>query len=149
MIHIESPPGTVPFIEVNLNMVRSMKVEGRDEVAKLCYDLGLHHRAQEELWVVTLGGDREIRAVVPVAKGGFHEVFVSIPAILSSVLLTGTDRFVAIHNHPSGNLEPTAIDKKLTTQLAVATRTLDMIMDDHLIVGPPNGWYSMRKAGYC
>jgi len=149
MIHIESPPGTVPFVEVNLNLVRSMRLEGRDEVAKLCYDLGLHHRAQEEVWVVTLDGDRNVRAVVPVAKGGFHEVFVSVPAVLSSVLLTGTDRFVLVHNHPSGNLTPTEVDKKLTKGLVAAVHMLDMIMDDHLIVGPPNGWYSMRKGGYC
>jgi len=117
-------------------------------VAKLVEDLGLSHAAQEEIWVVTLDGDRNIRAVVPVAKGGYHEVFASVPAILSAVLLTGTDRFVLVHNHPSGNLEPTEPDKRLTKGLVEAIHKLDMLFDDHLIVGP-TGWFSMRKAGYC
>lgn len=147
MITIESPPGTVPFIEVNLNTIRSMVVEDRAEVAKLCYDLGLHNRAQEEVWVVSIDGARNIRAVVPVAKGGYHEVYVSTPAILSAVLLTASDRFVLVHNHPSGDLIPTALDKSLTKDLQLACKQVDIMFDDHIIVGPPNGWRSLRADG--
>lgn len=149
MIHVESPPGTIPFIEINLNIIRSMQVEGRAELATLCHDLGLSTKTQEEAWVITLDGDRNIRAIVPVAKGGYHEVFLAVPAVLSAVLLTGTDRFVLAHNHPSGNLTPSEQDKKLSLDLKKASQVLDVMMDDHLIVGPPNGWLSMRKEGYC
>ena len=147
MIHIESPPGTVPFVEVGLNIIRSMQVEGRAEVAKLCEDMGLHARAQEEVWVVSLDGARNIRAVVQVAKGGYHEVFVSNASILSAVLLTASDRFVLLHNHPSGDLTPTTQDKTMTTSLMAACKAIDLMFDDHLIVGPPNLWLSMRNEG--
>ena len=147
MITIESPPGTVPFVQVSLNTVRSMTVESRAEVADLCRDLGLNTLAQEEVWVVSLDGARNIRAVVPVAKGGYHEVFVSTPAILSAVLLTASDRFVLVHNHPSGDLSPTTVDKNLTRDLTAACKQVDMMFDDHIIVGPPNGWRSLRNDG--
>ena len=147
MIHVDSPPGTVPFVDVSLNVIRSMQVDGRNEVAKLCYDLGLHNKAAEETWVVCLDAARNIRAVVPVAKGGFHEVFVATPTILSAVLVTASDRFVLVHNHPSGDLIPTAQDKALTNAVSGAARACDMMFEDHLIVGPPNKWYSMDNEG--
>lgn len=139
--------GTIPFIEVHLKTVRSVQVEGRAGVAALCRDLGLVTLAQEEMWVVSLDGARNIRAVVPVAKGGFHEVFVATPAILTAVLLTASDRFVVVHNHPSGDLEPTAQDRNLTKSLRAAASACDLMFEDHLIVGPPNLWYSMHEKG--
>jgi DNA repair protein RadC len=147
MIHVESPPGTIPFIEINLNIMRSMQVNDRAEVAELCHSLGLHNLTQEEVWVVSLDGDRNIRAVVPVARGGYHEVYVGVPAVLAAVLLTASDRFVLVHNHPSSNLTPSAQDLDLTKNLVAASRTLDMMFEDHIIVGPPNNWLSMRKEG--
>jgi DNA repair protein RadC len=148
MIHVDSPPGTVPFVDVSLNVIRSMQVAGRDEVATLCYDLGLHNKAAEEVWVVCLDAARNIRAVVPVAKGGYHEVFVATPTIMSAVFITASDRFVLVHNHPSGDLTPTANDKTLTIAVAGAAKACDLMFEDHLIVGPPNKWYSMENAGF-
>jgi DNA repair protein RadC len=147
MIHIESPPGTIPFVQVTLDTIRLLRVEGRSEVAELCRELGLNTRAQEEVWVASLDGDCKLRAVIPVAKGSYHEVNTDIASILSAVLLTASDRFVLLHNHPSGDLTPTLADKNLTKELKVACGHMGMRFEDHLIVGPPNSWKSLRAEG--
>jgi DNA repair protein RadC len=135
------PPGTVPLVEVSLNVIRSMKVEGRADVAALVREFGLHTKAQEEIWVVSIDGDLNVRAVVPVARGGFHETYLRPATVMSAVLLTASDRFVLVHNHPSGILVPSAQDKSLTAGLLEAAKVL------HLIVGPTDGWLSMRSEG--
>ncbi len=42
---------------------------------------------------------------------------------------------ILVHNHPSGDSEPSPEDKQLTRALADAVRTIDLRMLDHIIVG--------------
>ena len=47
---------------------------------------------------------------------------------------------IFVHNHPSGDAQPSPEDKNLTRSLMEAARTIDLRVLDHLIVG---------KEGYC
>ena len=47
---------------------------------------------------------------------------------------------ILVHNHPSGDSEPSPEDKQLTRSLVDAARTIDLRVLDHIIVG---------KEGYC
>ena len=49
--------------------------------------------------------------------------------------------FVAIHNHPSGNLDPSPEDIQLTKRLQQAGQIIDLPLVDHLIVSD-RGYYS-------
>lgn len=50
------------------------------------------------------------------------------------------------HNHPSGNLTPSAADIKLTQKLIKASLTLDIQILDHIIVSN-TGYYSFADDG--
>lgn len=113
-------------------------------ISGLLTSLGLSDAVQEELWVVAIDGSRNIRTVVCAAKGGYHDCDVSMPTILSAVYLSGTDRFFVAHNHPSGELVPTNHDFDLTWRLSDAADMMDLIFEDHVIVGPGGDWYSLR-----
>lgn len=47
-------------------------------------------------------------------------VEVSSPAVPSAVLLSGTARFVVVHNYPSGSMAPTNLDMALTKAIMEA-----------------------------
>ena len=55
------------------------------------------------------------------------------------------------HNHPSGNLQPSAADKELTRRIVEAGKVLQVKLLDHVIVGiTPNGkpdYYSFTESG--
>jgi len=51
---------------------------------------------------------------------------------------------VVVHNHPSGDPEPSEEDKKLTEDLVKASRVLDIEFLDHLVVSP-YGYTSIRS----
>jgi DNA repair protein RadC len=50
------------------------------------------------------------------------------------------------HNHPSGNLNPSQADIKLTQKLIQASQTLDIQILDHIIVSN-TGYYSFADEG--
>lgn len=133
------------FATVDLRVIKKQpQLATTAHISSLLTSLGLSDSAQEELWVVAIDGSRNTRTVVCAAKGGYHDCDVSMPTIMSAVLLAGTDRFLVAHNHPAGDLSPTNHDFDLTWRLAEAAEMMDMIFEDHVIVGPGGDWYSLR-----
>lgn len=56
--------------------------------------------------------------------------------------------FIAIHNHPSGNITPSAEDKEVTERLMACGEFLDIKMLDHIIVAGETGkMLSMKSEG--
>jgi DNA repair protein RadC len=53
---------------------------------------------------------------------------------------------ILVHNHPSGNPEPSIADKKLTTQLIKAGKILGIEILDHVIIGK-NRFFSFSNKG--
>ena len=49
-----------------------------------------------------------------------------------------------VHNHPNGLLEPSEYDKNLTQYIDISTKTVGMILFDHLIV-TSGGYLSFKK----
>lgn len=54
---------------------------------------------------------------------------------------------IAYHNHPSGNLEPSAADRALTAQLKQALALVDIRLLDHFVVSS-EGFSSMAARGW-
>ena len=90
----------------------------------------------------------QVRTIQEVAVGGYHEMVIPLPALLTSVLLSGTDRFMVAHNHPSGDATPSADDRAITRRLAGAAEMLGIELVDHVIVAA-GGWASLRESGEC
>lgn len=55
-----------------------------------------------------------------------------------AVLVSG---LILVHNHPSGNLEPSEADKKITKKLADGGLLLEISVLDHVIIAG-NQYYS-------
>ncbi|MEA2104166.1 MAG: DNA repair protein RadC, partial [Candidatus Cloacimonadota bacterium] len=53
---------------------------------------------------------------------------------------------IIVHNHPSGNIQPSPEDEKITQQLLKATNMLQIRMLDHIIIGD-NKYYSFADTG--
>ena len=51
---------------------------------------------------------------------------------------------IIVHNHPNGKLEPSEYDKNLTNVIDIATKSIGMVLLDHLIV-TSIGYFSFKK----
>lgn len=135
------------YATVKLEIHRSEQLPDTAHLRDLMKKWGMQLNAQETFWVVAFDGAQNMRSVIEVARGSYSDVVVSISAILSAVLVAGTDRFMVVHNHPSGEVEPSELDIRLTQKIANAANACGLTFEDHVIIGPPDRYYSMVTAG--
>lgn len=107
---------------------------------------GLTHSTQEQFWVIAIDSIENVKTVIEVARGGFHDVVVHLPTVLAAVLSAHTDRFYVAHNHPAGAILPTEDDIHLTAEIMAAANAAGLSFEDHFIVGP-SGRFSFWEAG--
>jgi DNA repair protein RadC len=51
-----------------------------------------------------------------------------------------------LHNHPSGDCTPSAVDRRITEQIAESGKLLDIPLIDHIVIGD-NDYYSFKENG--
>lgn len=74
---------------------------------------------------------------------GTHSHFVSSEdEIINKLKKENTRFFILVHNHPSGEVEPSQDDRVATNHLMVMAKRNNLILLDHIIVGPNNRYYS-------
>jgi DNA repair protein RadC len=54
---------------------------------------------------------------------------------------------ILVHNHPSGKLIPSEMDKRLTNKIINAADFLDIKVLDHLIFAPNGTYFSFSDNG--
>ncbi len=64
--------------------------------------------------------------------------------ILSRALELGASAVILVHNHPSGDPEPSRADIDMTREIATAARALGITVHDHIVVG--RGGHASFKA---
>lgn len=80
-----------------------------------------------------------------VARGDVDGTDAPIRSVLRAVLKSDGVGFFIAHNHPSGNTEPSPADIVVTRRIASAAQAVDLRLHDHLIIGPPASWLSIRN----
>jgi RadC-like JAB domain len=103
---------------------------------------------QEEFVILVLNARLRIVQLLPLFRGGMTSAPVDTKVVLRAVLVAGGTGFVAAHNHPSGELQPSAEDRHLTQRLSLAAEAVGLRCVDHVIVpdGRP-GFSSFAHAG--
>jgi DNA repair protein RadC len=67
--------------------------------------------------------------------------------IFRDLLSLAAASFILIHNHPSGDVQPSLTDKKLTEDMSVAGKLLGFNLLDHIIVAHGGIYYSFSDEG--
>jgi len=93
---------------------------------------GLPHEA---FMVLYLNTKNEVLHYELIHEGTVDRAFVYPRRIIEGALAHHASSLILIHNHPSGHPEPSEEDKRLTRTIGEATRTMDIRILDHIIVG--------------
>jgi DNA repair protein RadC len=101
---------------------------------------------QEEFKVLLLNRANQILGVYSMSKGGVSGTIVDAKLVFSVALKCNASNIIIVHNHPSGNLNPSEADKELTQKLKKAGQYLDIRLLDHLIITKDN-FYSFADNG--
>jgi DNA repair protein RadC len=81
-----------------------------------------------------------------VSQGGLSGTIVDNRLILAIGLNCLASAIIMCHNHPSGNVQPSAADIEITKRLNEASKLMDMQILDHIIL-TEDTFYSMADNG--
>ncbi|MFA9290780.1 MAG: DNA repair protein RadC [Solirubrobacteraceae bacterium] len=100
----------------------------------------------EEFWVLLLNRANKVIHTNQMSIGGIHETVVDIRLILKNALEHLAVGIILVHNHPSGNTQPSEQDKIITQKLNNAAVLLEIKLLDHVIVSEKK-YFSFADEG--
>ncbi|MGI0107615.1 RadC family protein [Salinimicrobium sp. WS361] len=100
----------------------------------------------EEFWILYLNNSNKVIQELPLSKGGITGTLVDVRLAYKQALNLGATATILVHNHPSGNLNPSAADKQLTQKFKTAGESLDIKVLDHLII-TEKSYFSFADEG--
>lgn len=113
----------------------------------LPYFAAIRDRKQEHFMTLTLNGAHEVIEARVVTVGLLTSSPVHPREVFADAIADRAAAVICAHNHPSGNLEPSADDLALTRQLVEAGKILGIDVLDHLIL-TKTGHTSLREQGH-
>ena len=122
-----------------------LKVTGSRQVYELMRP-DLYDEPVEQVFLLLLNRTNGIIKKEHVSRGGVTASVVDPKVVFRFALEQGAHSLILIHNHPSGNLQPSDADKRLTERLQKIGRELEIPLVDHLIY-TDQGYFSFADEG--
>ena len=97
--------------------------------------------------VLLLNTRRRVKGHVLVATGTLDTILVHPREVFRAAIVAAASAVVIMHNHPSGESQPSEADIKVTRDLIRAGQLLKIEVLDHVIVGA-NRHTSLKELGY-
>ena len=98
---------------------------------------------REVLCVVNLKSDNTPINCTMVSIGALNQSIANPREMLKASILSNAANMILIHNHPSGNLQPSKEDNRVAIKIKEAGKIMGINLLDFIIVG--NGVYSYLK----
>ena len=101
----------------------------------------LAHLEHEEFWMLYLNNANRVVQKSLISRGGITGTVVDVRLVLRKALELRAVGLILAHNHPSGNLAPSASDKEITKKINLGAKVMDIKVLDHLIIAQ-QGYFS-------
>lgn len=100
----------------------------------------------ESLFLVTMNNTSMTTGFAKISQGGLCETSVDVRLIAKYAIDALATKIAIVHNHPSGNLNPSEADKKMTRKVQEALELFSIRLLDSLIISS-TGYYSFNDEG--
>lgn len=121
-------------------------VRAPEDVAKIMIPK-LRDLTTEEFYVLILDAKNGVRKEVKLTSGTLNASLVHPREVFKAAIDHRAAAIIVVHNHPSGNLEPSREDIDITRQLVEAGKTIGIPLHDHVIVSS-SGYTSLAERGF-
>jgi DNA repair protein RadC len=122
-----------------------LKITGSKQVYELMRS-DLYDEPVEQVFLLLLNRTNGLIKKQRVSQGGTTASVVDPKVVFRFALEQGAHSLILIHNHPSGNLQPSDADKRLTQRLQKVGIELEIPLVDHLIF-TDQGYFSFADEG--
>ena len=90
---------------------------------------------KEVFKVIYLNTQNQIIEIADAFQGTVNSSFVSPRDVMEGAIKRNATSLIVVHNHPSGNPEPSQNDKEVTRDLVYAGNIMQIKVLDHIIIG--------------
>jgi DNA repair protein RadC len=101
---------------------------------------------QEQLRVMLLDMKNRVTRIVTVYQGSVNSAQVRVAELFRDAIRTNAPSVMLVHNHPSGDPEPSRADARVTADAVRAGELLGIEVIDHVIIGDAQ-FASLRREG--
>ncbi len=105
-------------------------------------------RDKEHFWAIGLNTRNCIKYIELVSLGTVSASLVHPREVFRMAVMCAVSNVILVHNHPSGNPEPSEEDLRITCRLIDAGKIMGIEMIDHVVIGNDAGGYvSFKEKG--
>lgn len=101
---------------------------------------------RETFRVLFLDSGNRLLADEVMWEGTVNRVQIHPREVVRRAIETSATALILVHNHPSGNPEPSRHDVAMTNKMVSVGSLIDIEVHDHIIVAK-SGWFSMAEHG--
>ena len=102
-------------------------------------------KPRENFIVLLLDSKINVVGIETVHIGTINASLVSPSDVYKAALISNAASVICAHNHPSGDVQPSVHDKRITINIISAGELLGIPCNDHIITGD-NNYYSFRES---
>lgn len=144
----------IPELIAEVQITYSSKVKAKDrfkvtssraaaEAFRSCWPAYDHI---EFCYMLLLNRQNQVLGYHQLSKGGMTGAVIDLRVVFQVALKACATSFILAHNHPSGNLDTSEADRRITRQIKEAGAILEIPLLDHLIL-TTDAYFSMADEG--
>lgn len=137
-------------MNVRLTQEQKIRILNSDDVYKVMQQVLLREnkirRNQEHFWIIGLDNKNKILFIELVSLGAVNRVMVNPPEIFRMAIYKMAVKMILVHNHPSGETEPSKADLDLTDRMMKTGELIKIEVVDHLVISEDK-YYSFANTG--
>ena len=100
----------------------------------------------EEFWILLLNRSNTVIDKMMVSQGGLAGTVTDVRLILKMAIEKLASAMILCHNHPSGNMQASEADHKITRKIKEAAALMEITVLDHVIIAQ-DGYLSFADEG--
>lgn len=130
---------------VEASLEERIKITNPADVARV-YGPQLRDLPREVFKIILLNTANVIMTDYTLTEGGLAASIVEPRMVFRRAVIDNAAGIICMHNHPSGNLEPSREDIRITKQLIEAGKLMNIPVHDHIIIAG-RGYTSFAERG--
>jgi len=143
----------IKLIKTVISEDKPVKFKCSEDVAQSKFIQGLFtdsNNDKEKMYIVLLNVKNNIIGYSLISMGSLTSSIVHPREVLKPAILASAASIIMVHNHPSGDPEPSTDDIEITDRINKALKIIGINLLDHIILGFEadefKGYYSFRQS---
>jgi DNA repair protein RadC len=125
--------------------IEKIKISSPSDAAVLLME-EMRYYKKEYFKIILLDTKNNIKKVCEISVGSLNSSIVHPREVFSEAVVNSASSIILVHNHPSGESEPSHEDIVLTNRLDECGKILGIKVLDHIIIGD-GVFYSFKEEG--